>query len=315
MVFKSRKQVAAGNNARKRWSSDEEEDDGSSARSLEDQPDDVLQCIITYHLKHADMKHGKKVKPWGDLAVSKRLHALVRACLSACEGVLADDYECSVCWEKFGAVRPPHVLACNHAFCRACLVGHVRTQGGLSAAGVGVECPLCRTFNTEVVEARGMIPCGGGPITLLPVRCIALEHMSMYTLRDQHAVESQLAAQLDADALATLRVAIQRHMRKEMGGGGERVWWSCLASSLLRQDGGGRAGLREGAVISDSRIGRCGTFALQRSLDPVYVRCAAAEERTHDVAWRELCRRASTGGLKYTRCDTPARWRLVYLPA
>ena len=172
---------------------------------------------------------------------------------------------------------------------------------------MGARCPICREFVTEAMECKSMLPATPSqPITLLPARPLVLEHLSLYAKQEQWAMETQLAARMDAHALHVLRESVSTYMRKEVGGGGQCVWWSCFASELLRHEFGGRPprGVKEGDVLSSALVGRSACYALRLCRDPVYVRCVANDERTADVAWREVCRRACMGSLRYTPYTT-----------
>ncbi len=63
------------------------------------------------------------------------------------------EIECPVCQEHFSDVNEPKVLRCQHTFCKSCLEGWFRQQGGRT-----LSCPTCR----EITE------CPNNDINSLP---------------------------------------------------------------------------------------------------------------------------------------------------
>ena len=49
------------------------------------------------------------------------------------------EIECPVCQEQFSETKDPKILKCFHTFCKSCLEGWLRQQGG-----VALSCPTCR---------------------------------------------------------------------------------------------------------------------------------------------------------------------------
>ncbi len=53
--------------------------------------------------------------------------------------VVRTEVECSVCQEQFNGIKEPRILDCLHTFCKSCLEGWLREQGGRA-----LSCPTCR---------------------------------------------------------------------------------------------------------------------------------------------------------------------------
>ena len=54
-------------------------------------------------------------------------------------GDVKKEIECPVCQEQFSEIKDPKILKCFHTFCKSCLEGWLRQQGGGA-----LSCPKCR---------------------------------------------------------------------------------------------------------------------------------------------------------------------------
>ena len=63
------------------------------------------------------------------------------------------EIECPVCQEQFSEIKEPKILKCFHTFCKSCLEGWLRQQGG----GV-LSCPKCRQLTECPSNKIGSLP-------------------------------------------------------------------------------------------------------------------------------------------------------------
>jgi hypothetical protein len=260
---------------------------------------DILEKIIELEINDwAGTPSRRRTAP-ATLSVSKAWRAaskefLAMLATTTCEKV------CIVCLEAYTTLTPPVLLTCKHSLCQPCALRVARSQPIRSAEGMMMPCPQCRTLSLTV-SGCGWLPAEEpGQIRLIEHTAVPVGGLTAYTRRTIEALENVEAARLDRIANDALNAAVAKAMH---GKGGPSLWWSRLGTSLVKHDRGGKALLARmiGSQVTRKRVGECAAFSLRQvgRRDPVYEMCAAKDERTHDVAWRQLLARAEMGNVRY----------------
>jgi hypothetical protein len=263
-------------------------------RPLATMPADAMECILITVFDRWERGEDALLP---SLLACKRINAALRRVARARGQPLE---ACCVCGDPSPHSRFPMLLPCGHTLCHACIHGVVRAQAVRSADAVHAPCPMCRMLATHAHETV-CLRCADDHWVVAPRARAPLLGLMPLTQAVKDQLERLEAARLD---LACLR-DVDRHVAasRTPGDGGVTAWWARIASALILQDNCGQMprGLRRGGRITATRIGQTAQSALNASADPVFRACAARDERTTDVVFRELQRRAALGSVWFVQ--------------